>query len=188
MQFSCAGHERDWTLHRRATDAKLPYFWADGCHSYIGYAFFFTWKALIHNWHNSFNMVDLCAIVYPWHIVQLKVDSYVHRYKLNIRMAHGPAGAVGVAKDYSHMLIWPVCYILLTRWNVSQHYVWWHRRIDLAYFIYVRPPGPVRLQPAVLWPCHYLWKMNTHGYFINSWNSYIIMILKKILLSKLPRP
>ena len=76
--------------------------------------------------------------------------------QLNMRMAHGLAGAVGVAKDYSHMVIWPVCYILLTLWNVSQHYVWWHRRIDLAYFIYVRPPGPVRLQPAVLWPCHHL--------------------------------
>ena len=43
--------------------------------------------------------------------------------QLNMRMAHGPAGAVGVAKDYSHMVIWPVCYILLTRRIVSQHYV-----------------------------------------------------------------
>ena len=34
MQFSCAGHESDWTLHRRATDAKLLYLQADGCQLY----------------------------------------------------------------------------------------------------------------------------------------------------------
>ena len=42
MHIPHAGHESDWTLHRRASNAKLPYFRADCCHSYISYAFFYV--------------------------------------------------------------------------------------------------------------------------------------------------
>ena len=42
MHVPHAGHESDWTLHRRPSNAKLPYFRADGCHSYISYAFFYV--------------------------------------------------------------------------------------------------------------------------------------------------
>ena len=70
-----------------------------------------------------------------------------------MRMAHGPAGAVGGAKDYSHMasMLYPA------HSPKRQSALCVMTQTYLSYlFIYVRPPGPVKLQPAVLWPCHHV--------------------------------
>jgi hypothetical protein len=60
-------------------------------------------------------------------------------------MAHGHAGAVGVANNYPQMAIWPVWYILRHSLECqSALIVWWQTYLSYLFI-------SVRLQPTVLW-------------------------------------
>ena len=111
MIFSRGAHESDIALHLAAAQVMLPYLFASGCHNYARYGTFYVQRMKSLPTPILNRLLKDCSLRHIPGVNKWCVDRYVHR-EHDMKLGHGPGGAVGLATSQRQMVQWTLSFAI----------------------------------------------------------------------------